>query len=166
MTNRPSRSCLTRHWLDYLDTLRDSLLAASSQEALALRWEISIVENELVRRGLPPRALESPDRGPSPWQTTYSPRPWSSPRAQARFGEALVRTGQKHKDPNLLRLGWLHQNSGAQTTTRRAGRAWRGRDEIAGQLPRALMPGQRTLSSRSITSFARPTVAHSCLAEI
>jgi hypothetical protein len=58
LRHRPSRSALSRHWLDYLDALQDELLAASSQDALALRLEITIAENELVRRGLPPHALE------------------------------------------------------------------------------------------------------------
>ena len=55
VTNRPSRSGPTRHWLDYLDAQRDALAAASSQDALALRFEITIAENELVRRGLQAR---------------------------------------------------------------------------------------------------------------
>ena len=75
--HRPSRSALSRHWLDYLDALQDALLAASSQDALALRWEITIAENELVRRGLPPHALDLPNRSPTGLSTAFVPCPWA-----------------------------------------------------------------------------------------
>jgi len=108
MIQRPDRSGPTRHWLDYLDALRDALLAASSQEALPLRFQITIAENELVRRGLPPHALEVPDRSATEPPETFSPPPWDFPDAQRLWGEALVKTGQKYKDERSLRLGWAH----------------------------------------------------------
>jgi hypothetical protein len=107
MTNRPSRSGATAPWLDYLDALRDALLAASVQDELALRFEITIAENELVRRGLSPHALELPDRQPESLET-FSPCPWASPEAQELFGRALVKTGRKYRDERSLRLGWGH----------------------------------------------------------
>ena len=82
MIQRPDRSGPTRHWLDYLDALRDALLAASSQEASPLRFQITIAENELVRRGLPPHALEVPDRSATESSETFSPPPWDFPDAQ------------------------------------------------------------------------------------
>jgi hypothetical protein len=51
--------------LDHLNALQDALAAASSQDVLALRFEITIAENELVRRGLPPHALELLDGSPT-----------------------------------------------------------------------------------------------------
>lgn len=105
VANRPSRSGPTRSWLDYLDAQRDALAAASAQDALALRFEITIAENELVRRGLPPHALELPDRRPEPPET-FSARPWTSPQAQRLWGEALVKVGRKYRDERSIRLGW------------------------------------------------------------
>jgi hypothetical protein len=40
---------------------------------------------------------------------TFSTRPWANPQVQALFGQVLTRTGQKFKDPELMRLGWSHQ---------------------------------------------------------
>src|SRR5215469_13453399 len=108
VVNRPSRAALSRDWLDYLDALHDALLDASSQDALALRFEITIAENELVHRGLPSHALERPAPRPE-WQERYEVLAWSSPEAQQLFGQALVKTGQKHVDHDLIRLGWMHQ---------------------------------------------------------
>lgn len=107
--DRPSRLALSRHWLDYLDALRKARLAASSQGEVALRWEITIAENELVRRGLPPHALELPDR--SPMSAAYVPRPWAAPDVQMLFGKTLAETGRKFKDERLIRLGWAHQKT-------------------------------------------------------
>jgi hypothetical protein len=88
VTNRPSRSGPTRSWLDHLDALRDALSAASPQEALPLRFEITIAENELVRRGLPLHALELPVKLP----TGTAGDLFASPLGQPGSAEA-VRAG-------------------------------------------------------------------------
>jgi hypothetical protein len=81
---------------------------------LALRWEITIAENELVRRGLPPHALELPDRSPTGLSTDFVPPPWTAPEAQRLFGMALAKTGKKFNDERLIRLGWAHQKTARQ----------------------------------------------------
>jgi hypothetical protein len=42
---------------------------------------------------------------------TYSPPQWEHPEVQELFGQVLVKTGQKYKDPDLIRLGQLHQQA-------------------------------------------------------
>jgi len=112
---RPHRSVLTRHWLDYLGALHDAVLATTSEQAIGLRQQIAVVENELVRRGLPPHVLEQPNYLPEPTETVAA---WRHPEVQALFGEALTETGQKYRDERMVRLGWAHQQ-----IARAAGRA-------------------------------------------
>jgi hypothetical protein len=81
---------------------------------LALRFEITIAEDELVRRGLPPHALEVPDRPPTEPPETFSPPPWDSPEAQELRGKALVKTGQSFKDERSIHLRWAHQKTARQ----------------------------------------------------
>jgi hypothetical protein len=141
VTNRPSRSGPTRHWLDYLDAQRDALAAASAHDALALRFEITIAESELLRRGLPPHALELPDRWPEPPETSL-PRPWASPEAQLLFGKALVKTGQKFKDKRSILLGWGDQRVAREQN--RGGPDGPGEEamKLPDDCPHALMPRQ------------------------
>ena len=101
LRHRPARSALSRHWLDYLDALQDALLAASSQDALALRL-------------LPPHALELPDWSPIGLSTAFVPPPWAAPEAQPLFGMALPKTGKKFNDERLIRMGWAHQKTAWQ----------------------------------------------------
>jgi hypothetical protein len=116
--NRPPRSSLSRDWLAHLDGLHDALLAkhADDPQTLALRFEITIAENELVRRGLPPHALELPDRSPTGLSADFAPRPWAAPEAQRLFGMALLKTGKKFNDEGLIRLGWALQKTARQQT--------------------------------------------------
>jgi hypothetical protein len=119
VANRPSRAALSQDWLEYLDDLHDALLPIhpDNPQTLALRFEITIAENELIRRGLPPNALvplqARPDGG-----EVYTPLQWEHPEVQALFGKALVKTAQKHKDPHLLRLGWGHQQAARNPSPR------------------------------------------------
>jgi hypothetical protein len=117
--NRPSRFALSQHWLDYLGDLRDALLAASPQDELALRFEITIAENELVRRGLPPHALEVPDRPPTEPPETFSPRPLGQPG-----GADIVRQGVGENRPEIQGrevaapgVGTLERGAGEGTRT-------------------------------------------------
>jgi len=129
--------------------LRDALLAASPQDELALRLEITIAENELMRRGLPPHALEVPDRPPTEPPETFSPRPWASPEAQRLFGLALIKTGQSFKDERSIRLGWAHQKT-ARQQNRGEPEGREGVSEEGMKLPdnclHTLTPGQWALS--------------------
>lgn len=40
---------------------------------------------------------------------TYSPRPLANPDVQRLVGQALVKSGQKHKDRRMIELGRKHQ---------------------------------------------------------
>jgi hypothetical protein len=151
MTNRPSRTGATRPWLDYLDALRDALSAASPQEALPLRFEITIAENELVRRGLPLHALELPVKLPTEPPETFSPRRWASPEAQKLFGQALVKTGQKYKDERSLRLGWAHQMVARQQNRGEPERRGEEGMKLPDDCPQALTPWQQMLSESTGT---------------
>jgi hypothetical protein len=145
LMQRPSRSGPTRNWLDYLDALRGALAAASAHDALALRFEVTIAENELMRRGLPPRALELPDRRPDPPET-FSPRPWASPEAQRLWGEALVKVGRKYRDERSIRLGWAELRAArAQNRGEPEGPGEEGM-KLPDDRPHAPTPLQRMLS--------------------
>jgi len=146
MIQRPDRSGPTRHWLDYLDALRDALLAASSQEALPLRFQITIAENELVRRGLPPHALEVPNRSAREPPETFSPPPWDFPDAQRLWGEALVKTGQKYEDERSLRLGWAHLKVAREENRGELERRGEQGMKLPDNCPHALTPWQQMLS--------------------
>jgi hypothetical protein len=45
---------------------------------------------------------------------TYSPEAWPNPDVQEAFGRALQKTGEKHKDFRLQRLGWLHRKAASE----------------------------------------------------
>lgn len=111
---------------------------------MALRFEITIAENELVRRGLPLRALELPDRRPEP--ETFSARPWASPEAQRLWGEAPVTIGRKYQDERSIRLGWAELRAARQQN--RGGPDGPGEEgmKLPDDCPHALAPRQRVLS--------------------
>lgn len=48
-------------------------------------------------------------KSPTDRPETYSPRPWGSPEAQRLFGLALVKSGQKHQDREMIALGRSNQ---------------------------------------------------------
>jgi hypothetical protein len=56
-------------------------------------------------------------KSPTERPETYSPRLWDSPEAQQMFGRALVKTGQKHKDRGMIRLGRMHQATAASASS-------------------------------------------------
>ena len=108
MIQRPDRTALTRYWLDYLEALHFALddTPSQSENIAHLRHEIVVAEKELVRRGLPPHALEQPSYLPEPVVTVEG---WRHPDVQALFGRALAETGRKYRDERMVRLGWAHQ---------------------------------------------------------
>jgi hypothetical protein len=46
-------------------------------------------------------------------------RPWGNPLAQGLWGEALVETGRKHRDPDLVREGREHERLAREAAVRK-----------------------------------------------
>jgi hypothetical protein len=57
--------------------------------------------------------VKSPTEPPE----TYAPRPWGNPDVQRLFGQALAKTGRKHKDRGMIRLGRMHQATAASASS-------------------------------------------------
>jgi hypothetical protein len=106
----PSLFAPTPVWRRYLADLRKMPRCASvrsesarARQELARRRQIEIAK----RAELASRQLDLfPETAP---KISLPPlRPWSSPHAQLLWGQALIFSGKKHRDPTLIRKGWIN----------------------------------------------------------